>query len=580
MNTWDKASLLAHIIRWRLTWSRRDLDYRPPGLTSPRFLTAREAARRIADGANVLSCGLAGNARCSTFFWAIREEFERTGHPRGLTWINVGAQGGRGKVPGTVEELALPGLVARSITGHHETAKAMLAQADAAQLELYTLPQGQMTLLLAAQARGQTSLRSRVGLNTFLDPRTGSGGAVTPGSPVVYIQVDADALVYSLPPVQVALFNAPYADAEGNIYFTNAATITENIQGAHAARANGGIVFAAVSAIVPTNPDRIGLSAEMVDGVVVNPRNEQTGSVPQRRYWPMFTVGAQTDVTDSVARLKFANHVLKITPVRGPVENALARLAASRFVREVPRGSMINIGVGFPEEVVRQIFAFGLDRDLTFTTETGVYGGLPAPGIFFGAAINPTRMETSSWMFEQYRERLGAAVLGFLQVDGEGNVNVSKRGPRMADYVGPGGFPDIVDSARTVLFVGTWMANAALSVDGGTLRVLKPGQPKFVARVDEVTLSGREALRLGKRIFYVTNVGVFRLMEQGLELIETVPGVDVQRDILDVAGARIQVSPDLAVAESATLTGMGYTLRWPLAAAPATAPTSTPSGPS
>jgi propionate CoA-transferase len=365
------------------------------------------------------------------------------------------------------------------------------------------------------------------------------------------------------------LFNAPYADAEGNIYFAHAATITENVQGAQAARANGGQVLATVSAIVPKDEARIGLPAAMVDAIVVHPYNEQTGSVQQRRFWPMFTVGGNVDPREAVAVLKFLNHTLKITPRRGPVENALARLAAARFVQAVPQGAIVNIGVGFPEEVVRLVFEHGLDCDLTFTTETGVYGGLPAPGIFFGAAINPERMEPSSWMFELYRERLGAAVLGFLQVDSAGNVNVSKRGPRMLDYVGPGGFPDIADSARVLIFVGTWMANATFAIEEGRLRITQPGTPKFVERVDEVTLSGREAVRLGKEVYYVTNVGCFRLTEQGLLLIETVPGIDVERDIQAASRARI-VLPDgpVPLAPPAVLTGDGFALQWPGAPPP------------
>ena len=566
MNAFQKAKLVAHALRWRLTWSRHDAEYRAPGVSGPKFISARTAAGRIRDGSVVVSSGLAGNARCSIFFWAIREQFQRSGKPAGLTWVNVGAQGGRGKAPGTVEEIALPGLVTTYITGHHETAKAMLRLADEGKLELHTLPQGQMSLLLAAQGRGEAELRARAGVGTFLDPRCGPGSGVTPGTPSTYIHAEGDApeLVYSLPKVDVALFNAPYADAEGNIYWKDAATITENVQSAQAARANGGQVFATVAAIIPKDAAAIGMPAAMVDGVVVHPYNEQTGSVRQLRHWPMFSAGARVDAAQAVATLKELNHLVKITPRRGPVEDALARLAARRFARELRPGSTVNIGVGFPEEVVRLVFEHGLDRDLTFTTETGVYGGLPTPGIFFGAAINPQRIETSAWMFELYKTSLDAAVLGFLQVDAAGNVNVSKRGPRMVDYVGPGGVPDLAAGAKTLFFVGTWMANAQFSVEGGVFRTVQPGAPKFMAQVDEVTLSGREALALGKRVFYVTNVGVFRLTERGLELVEVVPGVDVQRDILGVADARFVLPEDgkVETAPASVLTGEKFGLAW------------------
>jgi len=557
----ERMKLLAHIVRWRLTWSRHDATYRPAELASPKFVSAQQAAARIADKATVLSCGMAGNARCSIFFWAIRERFLRENHPRGLTWVNVGAQGGRGKVPGTVEELALVGLIQRYITGHLETAKALLRLADAGQVELYTLPQGQMAQLLAGQGRGETSQRATVGLGTFLDPRRGRGSAVTPDATNDYISADGDALLYRLPLIEVCLFNAPYADSEGNIYFRDAATITENVQGAAAARRNGGQVMAAVSSIVPKDEGTISLRADQVDCIVVNPHNEQTGSVPQRRFWPMFTVGAQADEADAVERLKFANKVLRITPVRSAADDALARLAAALFVRVVPPGGIANVGVGFPEEVARVIIGQGLGHRYTFTTETGVYGGLPAPGIFFGAAINPTRMEPSSWMFDLYAERLAVAVLGFLQVDAAGNVNVSKRGPRMMDYVGPGGFPDIAAGAKTVIFVGSWMADAQFTVDKGAMQIKQRGKPKFVGAVDEITLSGAEALRQGKQIYFVTQVGVMQLTAQGLTLIEVMPGIDIPRDILSNQAPRIVLPQGGApVADARVVTGAGYTL--------------------
>jgi propionate CoA-transferase len=557
----ERMKLLAHIVRWRLTWSRHDATYRPAELASPKFVSAQQAAARIADKSTVLSCGMAGNARCSIFFWAIRERFLRENHPRGLTWVNVGAQGGRGKAPGTVEELALVGLIQRYITGHLETAKALLRLADAGQVELYTLPQGQMAQLLAGQGRGETSQRATVGLGTFLDPRRGRGSAVTPNATNDYISADGDALIYRLPLIEVCLFNAPYADSEGNIYFRDAATITENVPGAAAARRNGGLVMAAVSSIVPKDERTISLRADQVDCIVVNPRNEQTGSVPQRRFWPMFTVGAQVDEADAVERLKFANKVLRITPVRSAADDALARLAAALFVRVVPPGGIVNVGVGFPEEVARVVIGQGLGHRYTFTTETGVYGGLPAPGIFFGAAINPTRMEPSSWMFDLYAERLAVAVLGFLQVDAAGNVNVSKRGPRMVDYVGPGGFPDIAAGAKTVIFVGSWMADAKFTVDKGAMQIKQRGKPKFVGAVDEITLSGAEALRQGKQIYFVTQVGVMQLTAQGLTLMEVMPGIDITRDILSNQAPRIVLPQGGApVADASVVTGAGYTL--------------------
>ena len=562
MDRVGRLKLLAHIARWRLTWSVHDSAYRPADLPSPRFVSAQQAAELIADRAVVLSCGMAGNARCSSFFWAMRERFLRENHPRGLTWVTVGAQGGRDQAPGTVEELALVGLLHRYIAGHLETAKTLLRLADAGQIELYTLPQGVMAQLLAAQGRGEDSLRMTVGVGTFLDPRCGRGAAVTPTSEDEFVAVAGDELVFRLPPIDICLFNAPYADVDGNIYFRHAATITENIQGAAAARRNGGLVMATVSSIIPRDDGAISMHAAQVDRIVVNPQNEQTGGVPQRSFWPMFTVGAREDETAVLERLRFINSVLHATPARDAADEALARLAASLFVRVAPSAGIIAAAGGFPEDVVRVLIDQELGHNYTFTTETGVYGGLPAPGIFFGAAINPTRMESSAWMFDLYAERLAVAVQGFLQVDAAGNVNVSKRGPRIVDYSGPGSLPDLAASANTVIFVGAWMAQASVVVDKGALNIKKAGKPKFVGAVDEITLSGSESLRQGKQVYFVTHVGIFQLTARGLTLIEVMPGIDIARDILSNQAPRIVLPEDgrVRVADASIVTGHGFRL--------------------
>jgi propionate CoA-transferase len=196
---------------------------------------------------------------------------------------------------------------------------------------------------------------------------------------------------------------------------------------------------------------------------------------------------------------------------------------------------------------------------VTFTTETGVYGGLPAPGIYFGAAVNPQRLESSTWMFRFYRDHLDAARLGFLEFDAAGNVNVSRRGPAVTDYVGPGGFPSITAAARTVIFTGRWMHDEEWAIDGDRLRLSKPGRPKLVPRVHEVTFSGPEALAAGKQVFYVTTVGVFRLTSEGLEIESLMPGVDLERDILAAVDVAIRIPPDgPARAPAAVVTGRDF----------------------
>jgi propionate CoA-transferase len=563
MRLTDTLGLVARIIRWRLTWNRRDLDHRPDGELDARIMSAREAARLVPDGACCLSTGMAGNARCTGLFRALRERFEREGRPRGLTWIAVGGQGGRGKAPGTVEEVGLDGLVTRFIAGHVETAKSLLRLAGADRLELHVLPQGEMVFCLEGQAEGWTEVLSTTGLGTFLDPRVGPGSPVTAGARENFVRVDGDALAYRLPPLEVAVIGAPWADALGNVYFRDAAMITENVDAARAAKANGGLVLVTVGGIVPHRPDEVSLPRELVDAVAVDPYAEQTILAPQKACWPLFTPGGDGHDDAAIERLRFINRFLRLTPVRGPVECALGRLGADQFARALHAGVCVNIGVGFGEEVCREIYASPLGPDVVFTSETGVYGGMPAPGVYFGAAVNPRRIESSAWMFHHYADHLDATVLGFLEVDSDGNVNVSKRGPAMTDYVGPGGFPSITNAARNCFFVGTFMQGAKWRVDSGRLSLVRPGLPKFRPAVGEITFNGRRALEAGKNVWYVTNVGVFRLAPEGLVLERIMPGVDVERDILPNCGARILVPEGgPGIVPESVVTGNAFRPAW------------------
>jgi propionate CoA-transferase len=563
MDLRTKLDCLWRILRWRMAFGKYAPDFRPEGDLSPKFLSARQAAGLVSDGACVLSTGMAGNGRCKAFYFALRDSFRSTGHPRDLTWMGVGAIGGRGRVPGTVDDLALPGLITRYIGGHIETAKALRRLAAEGVLEMQTLPQGVMALLLEAQGQGIASLVTSTGLGTFLDPAAGGSTQVVPGVGESLVEREGEALRYRLPLVDVAIFMASSADPEGNLYMDGATSLTENLEAARAARRNGGLVLAGVGRIRTKSTAEVFLPAEAVDAIVLDPYAEQTACYFTRNPWKALTTGCDIPVKQATQRVAFINGVLGITPRRRREDRALARMAADLFSRVVRPGAMANIGVGLPEEVCREIAVAGLAGDVTFIVETGALGGFPAAGVFFGAAIAPEQLLSSAQGFRLCHEKLDVSVLGFLQVDGEGNVNVSRRGEGPMGFVGPGGFPDIVSAARTLIFVGTWMAGGELSVDGGRLRIGKTGKHKFVRLVDEVTLNGREALARGAQVWFVTNVGILRLEDRGLVLVALAPGVDLERDVL-CAPSGIHVPPErpIPVLDSSLLTGEGFQLAW------------------
>ena len=192
---------------------------------------------------------------------------------------------------------------------------------------------------------------------------------------------------------------------------------------------NGGLVIACVAQVIdPTPGHEVDVPADWLSAIVVSERVEQTITVPQRHFWPMFTTGRHVDEHRALADVKFINDALKITARRTPVEQATARLAASIMVRHLRPGALMNIGVGLAEEAGRYLYEAGLNDDLHQSTETGCYGGVPTSGVFFGSAVNAERHESSAWVFHRYEEGLQLACLGILEVDGDGNVNVSKRG--------------------------------------------------------------------------------------------------------------------------------------------------------
>jgi propionate CoA-transferase len=200
--------------------------------------------------------------------------------------------------------------------------------------------------------------------------------------------------------------------------------------------------------------------------------------------------------------------------------------------------------------------------DLTLLIESGTVGGLPAPGAYFGAAFSPRDIVSTAQLFKRCYRKLDAACLGALEVDGAGNVNVSKRGAEVKKYLGPGGFIDFTTAAQALVFVCGWMRDGTMEVEDGAVRLRKRGKPKFTRRVLEVTFNGPRSLRAGKKIFYATPVGLFRLTRRGLELAKVFPGIDVRKDVLEVSRAKIVLpsSGKVPIVSRSIVTGEGFDL--------------------
>jgi len=565
MNVIDEAGIIVRLARWGLAMARHDTHRPSPVPHNPKFKSPRDAVALIPDGAVVAASGLGAHQRASILYWALREAFTQTGHPRNLTLVNVGGHGSRGLLPGTLDELARPGLCTRLVTSHFETFRGFLDLAAAGKCELQCIPLGVLALLFDRLRRGEDTVLTETGIGTFLDPRVGRGSPVRGGTHEQLVSVERGQLRYRLPKIDVALFNAPAADRRGNVYVKNCAMIGDGYELAHAAKRNGGRVIANVGLLVDEGYDRVFLPAKAIDAIVHYPDTEQTAGFFHRDPWPAVSTHGAVRIEDALDYARFARWLGEIAgglPQRTAADAALYRLAASTLAAHVERGADVALGAGHPEEVGRVVFESGRLHDITFLVESGVVGGLPAPGAYFGAAFSPREMMSTAQFFRRYSRRLDAVCLGALEVDAEGNVNVSRRGRGVRNYAGPGGFIDFATAAGTIIFISGWMRDAELAVDGSVMTIRRRGTPKFVERVAEVTFNGSQGLRAGKTIFYATPVALFRLTRRGLELNCVMPGIDVRKDILEATPARIVLPPSgrVEVADSSIVSGDGFRL--------------------
>jgi propionate CoA-transferase len=494
-----------------------------------RLVSVDEAVRAVPDGATVLFGGSgAGHAVPQLFIDALASCFTDERRPRDLTTVRVVGLGdfaSRG-----FSQLALPGLMRRTIGSNIGNEPALGAMVERGEIEAYSFPQGVLSQLCREIAAGRPGLLTAVGLDTYVDPRHTGGkqGSATDDLVELVELAGSEWLFFPAFPIDVAVIRGTAIDEDGNLTMEEEAIEGEMLAMAMAAHNSGGTVVAQAKRLVPKGsmvPRSVVVPGALVDLAYLDPEQTQTYLTAESP----------------------ANAGAERRPADGdpPLLLDIRKVIARRALLEFRPGDIANLGYGISQSIGAIAAEEGIADRLVLTVEQGVFGGIPLGGAEGGAGYNYQALLDQPSMFDFYDGGgLDIASLSFAEVDVAGNVNVHAFDGRPR---GPGGFPNISARTKRLCFVGTLTAGGLeAAFDRARLRIVREGAvTKFVPKVREVTFSGAMARRRGQQVRYVTERAVFGLDDEGITLLEIAPGLGVERDVFAHMGFRPRVGDPL-----------------------------------
>ena len=506
-----------------------------------KLVSADAAVARIRDGAVVTVSSSSALGCPDKVLAALGQRFRDEGHPKGITTIHPIAAGDMYGVKG-MEHLAQDGLLARVIAGSYPSGSSNLPMPEIwrmiteDRLAAYNVPSGILFDMHRDVAARKPGVLTKVGLQTFVDPMR-EGCAMNPraaAAPIVAkVDFDGESWLHfpNIVP-DVCILRATTADERGNLTYEHEGAYLGGLDQAIAVRNHGGLVIAQVKRMTAAGslrPHDVRVPGHLIDLIVLDPEQKQT---TETQYDPAIS----GEIMRPWASFHLAEH---------GVEKVIARRAAL----ELRRGMTANLGFGISAMVPRILLEAGEPQAVTWAIEQGAVGGMPLTGFAFGCASNADAFMASPNQFTYFQGGgFDMTFLSFMEVDVEGNVNVSKLGKKPYLTAGCGGFVDITAHARKIVFSGWFEAGAEIAVDATGLRVTRPGKfTKIVERVEHVTFSGNRAREQGQDVLYVTERCVIRLGDKGLVATEIMPGIDPARDIVAASQGRVRLAEDARV---------------------------------
>jgi len=521
-----------------------------------KFVSAAEAAGHIADGA-VLTVSSSSSLGCPDFVLkAIGERFRAEGHPKNITSLHPIAAGDMYGVKG-MDHLAQDGLLTRVLAGSYPSGPSSLPMPDIwnmiveNRVAAYNVPSGIMFDMHREAAARRPGVLTRVGLDTFVDPKREGCAMNERGAadPIVSRVEFAGETWLHFPNVvpDVCILRATTADERGNLTYEHEGAYLGGLEQAIAVRNHGGLVIAQVERVTASGslrPHDVRVPGHLVDLVVVDVDQKQT---------------CETDYDPAIS-----GQVMRPWSSFTLAEHGVEKVIARRAAMELKAGMTANLGFGISAMVPRILLEEGHHDAVTWAIEQGAVGGMPLTGFAFGCASNADAFVPSPQQFIYFQGAgFDMSFLSFLEVDREGNVNVSKLGKKPYLTAGCGGFVDITAHAKKIVFSGWFEAGAQIELTEDGVKVAKPGKfTKMVETVEHVTFSGNRAREQGQDVLYVTERCVMRLGENGLVATEIMPGIDAQADIVEASEGRV------AVAENATTMPKSLLSKAPMGWAP------------